>query len=223
MNRLAEDHQGVQLDIGLAKVDADIDAESNAEDDHAGSKKLGSDNLTEHVVETVLQPEEVLPATKAHGVQIWTEIRPSLRAIEDMMSFRVKKKVGSEKNEQRVGNGQPLPPIEEARPVKGASEEDSEEEFYDLERSESDTIQEVPAADNVNASAKAADADGVPPDSLLPCKEELECLVQGGVPMALRGEVGYNIRSSFCTLNAYVQSVSFICFHDNSFGKPLLV
>ena len=65
------------------------------------------------------------------------------------MSFRVKRKVSSVKNKQNFGMEKPLPRIEEARPAKGASEEDSEEEFYDLERSESDTIQEVPVADNV--------------------------------------------------------------------------
>ncbi|KAL6536083.1 hypothetical protein OROHE_012927 [Orobanche hederae] len=40
-----------------------------------------------------------------------------------------------------------LPVLEEARPGKGTSEEDSEEEFYDLERSESDPSQEILSAD----------------------------------------------------------------------------
>ncbi|KAK6136208.1 hypothetical protein DH2020_030040 [Rehmannia glutinosa] len=122
-----------------------------------------------------------LPSTteaKVHQVQLWTEIRPSLRAVEDMMSSRVQKKVSLVKNESGVKKQ--LPPIEEARPGKGASEDDSEEEFYDLERSESDPIHDILLT------------DGIPildMESLPPWKQELECLVQGGVPMALRGEL----------------------------------
>ncbi|KAK6156390.1 hypothetical protein DH2020_010638 [Rehmannia glutinosa] len=115
---------------------------------------------------------------KVHQVQLWTEIRPSLRAVEDMMSSRVQKKVSLVKNESGVKKQ--LPPIEEARPGKGASEDDSEEEFYDLERSESDPIHDILLT------------DGIPildMESLPPWKQELECLVQGGVPMALRGEL----------------------------------
>lgn len=77
--------------------------------------------------------------------------------------------------------GKQLPPIEEARTVKGASEDDSDEEFYDLERTESDTTQELVSSTESFSSPAL--------ESLPPWKEELECLVQGGVPMALRGEV----------------------------------
>ncbi|KAL6551284.1 hypothetical protein OROMI_021772 [Orobanche minor] len=75
--------------------------------------------------------------TKVHQIQIWAEIRPSLRGVEDMMSSRVEKRVGLSKNEPHPDPGvrKQLHVLEEARPGK-----------------------------------------------------ELECLVQGGVPMALRGE-----------------------------------
>lgn len=119
---------------------------------------------------------------KVHRIQTWTEIRSSLLAIEDLMSSRVKKKVSLNKTDSDLAAEKPLQSIDETRPGKGASEEDSEEEFYDLERSESDAVQQVPSVDGIAASAKHS-------ESLPPWKEELECLVRGGVPMALRGEV----------------------------------
>lgn len=133
--------------------------------------------------------EEFAPSTetKTHRVQIWTHIRPSLSAIEDMMSYRVKKKINFVHNEQDSGKGEFVPPIEEARPTKPGSEEDSEEEFYDVERS--DPVQDVPSSDSVSAPATGAAGDMAPPEPSFPGKEELECLVQGGVPMALRGEL----------------------------------
>ncbi|KAL6586517.1 hypothetical protein OROMI_001505 [Orobanche minor] len=122
--------------------------------------------------------------TKVHQIQIWAEIRPSLRGVEDMMSSRVEKRVSLSKNEPHPDPGvrKQLPVLEEARPGKGTSEEDSEEEFYDLERSESDPSQEILSADGIpNLDTHL--------ESLPPLKQELECLVQGGVPMALRGEL----------------------------------
>ncbi|GER42544.1 Ypt/Rab-GAP domain of gyp1p superfamily protein [Striga asiatica] len=117
--------------------------------------------------------------SKVHQFQIWTEIRPSLRAIEDMMNSRVKKRVTMSRNEDR----KQLSSIEEARPGKGASEEDSEEEFFDLERSESDLVQEILTTDGIIPTLYTQ------LESTPPWKQELECLVQGGVPMALRGEL----------------------------------
>lgn len=143
------------------------------------------DNLSEENKEAPLATE-----TDVRQVQLWAEIRPSLRAIEDMMSSRVKK-VNSIKNEPVSGTRKKLSPIEEARPGKGASEEDSDEEFYDLERSESDPNLETLSADALPALDTAVDGHTTHSESLPPWKEELEILVQGGVPMALRGEVGY--------------------------------
>ncbi|CAN4125615.1 unnamed protein product [Withania somnifera] len=126
---------------------------------------------------------------KNFQAQIWTEIRPSLRAVADMMSTRVKKKVNLAKKELDSGSRKHLPAIEESRPTKGLSEEDSEDEFYDMERSESlekselGSIQDIPLNDTVNHLVYASQ------ESLPSWKEELECLVQGGVPMALRGEL----------------------------------
>lgn len=99
--------------------------------------------------------------------QIWTEIRPSLRAIEELMSVRVKEKKDDSSNCER-----------EALKLKSSKrvyENDSEDEFYDVERSNP-----VQGDSSVDATSQA---------SACPWKEELELLVRGGAPMALRGEV----------------------------------
>lgn len=147
-------------------------------------QKLGSDDSNENVTE---KESQGVAETKTHRIQIWTEIRTSLHAIEEMMSARVKKRRDSSKNEKETGLGKHHAPVEEARSLKGASEEDSEDEFYDVERS--DPVQDVPSSDSSNASATASAGDVVPLETSFPWKEELECLVRGGVPMALRGEL----------------------------------
>ncbi|KAJ9545596.1 hypothetical protein OSB04_025303 [Centaurea solstitialis] len=123
------------------------------------------------------QKEKVPPTRQA---QIWAHIRPSLRAIEDMMSTRVRKKIGVAKTEKDLVAEKPA--YEDARPEKTGIEEDSEEEFYDVERSESDPTADIPSSNGV-------DTQTAPPESSSPWKDELDCLVQGGVPMALRGEL----------------------------------
>ncbi|PIN16725.1 Ypt/Rab GTPase activating protein [Handroanthus impetiginosus] len=155
---------------------SDDSLENRAEADDSNGKKP---NLSEENKGVPSSTE-----TSVHQVQIWADVRPSLCAIEDMMSSRVKKRVHLIKNKQDFSAIKQLPPIEEGKPGKGAAEEDSEEEFYDLERLESDPIQDVLSKDGVPASGMATH-----PESLPPWKEELECLVQGGVPMALRGEL----------------------------------
>ncbi|KAK8496749.1 hypothetical protein V6N12_005784 [Hibiscus sabdariffa] len=67
----------------------------------------------------------------------------------------------------------------------GASEEDSDDEFYDAERS--DSVQDSPTSGS-GSTRTGGGADAAPTESLFPWKEELEVFVRGGVPMALRGE-----------------------------------
>ncbi|KAL0303074.1 UNVERIFIED_CONTAM: TBC1 domain family member 9B [Sesamum radiatum] len=170
-NGLSDKINAIKSNAASTNVTADDSSKNDAEADDTNGDSLSEEN------------KEVPSAaeTKVHCAQIWTDIRPSLRAIEDMMSFRVKKKDNLIKNELR----KQLSSIEEARPGKGASEDDSEEEFYDLERSESDPIQDILGTDGIpSLDTEAAGHESVPP-----WKEELECLVQGGVPMALRGEL----------------------------------
>ncbi|CAD5166659.1 unnamed protein product [Musa acuminata subsp. malaccensis] len=119
---------------------------------------------------------------KTHKISIWSHIRSSLSAIEQMMSHRVKKRRPSRDGEE-AGNGRSYHALDEEesrgvhKPVRGAPEEESEEEFYDVERPE--LVQEA-------SSSSDLALNDVP---CFPWKEELESLVRGGVPMALRGEL----------------------------------
>ncbi|PPD90012.1 hypothetical protein GOBAR_DD13052 [Gossypium barbadense] len=161
------------------------EVQNGAEGDDLCEKKSGLDSVSENDTEKEKIQSE--PEKRVHRIQIWTEIRPSLRAIEDLMSIRVKKKDNLSKDERETGQGKPLAPTEDARVSKGASEEDSEDEFYDAERS--DPVQDSPTSDSGSTTTSAAAADAAPIESLFPWKEELEVLVRGGVPMALRGEL----------------------------------
>ncbi|CAL9040706.1 unnamed protein product [Musa banksii] len=119
---------------------------------------------------------------KTHKISIWSHIRSSLSSIEQMMSYRVKKRRPSRDGEE-AGNGRSYHALDEEesrgvhKPVRGAPEEESEEEFYDVERPE--LVQEA-------SSSSDLALNDVP---CFPWKEELESLVRGGVPMALRGEL----------------------------------
>ncbi|KAJ0808544.1 putative spermidine synthase [Helianthus annuus] len=128
----------------------------------------GSSDKTQEGDDGLKEPEAQKDeaSSKIHRAQIWAQIRPSLRAIEDMMNARVKKKISTTKTEKITG-----------------AEDDSEDEFYDLERSESDPIPEVLPTDGVSVPTDGS------LESSIPWKQELEFLVQGGVPMAVRGEL----------------------------------
>ncbi|KAI7741849.1 hypothetical protein M8C21_011265 [Ambrosia artemisiifolia] len=110
--------------------------------------------------------EEPSPLPEA---QIWSQIRPSLRVIEDMMNARVRKKTDlAETETHHEAENQSL--YQDARPAKASIEEELEEEYYDLERSESDLTQNVPSSDGLNNPIASI-------ESSVPWKEELECLL----------------------------------------------
>ncbi|OVA09945.1 Rab-GTPase-TBC domain [Macleaya cordata] len=140
------------------------------EDESSSGARSGSDGSTANVPESEEAPEA--RNAKTHKIQIWTQIRSSLGIIEQMMSIRVTKSKKILKNEQDARSGNHL----------SMTEEDSEDEFYDVERSE-------PNQDATLSDSTSVSSDGVSPESFVPWKEELECLVRGGVPMALRGEL----------------------------------
>ncbi|KAI3905871.1 hypothetical protein MKW92_028173 [Papaver armeniacum] len=146
------------------------------EDDSNETNSVSDGSINEEVAEETKADTETETDKKSHVVQIWSQIRPSLGAIEHMMSLRVKKRNNLSKGE----SGNHLASIEEGKSSKESSGEDSDDEFYDVERS--DPVQDASSADNTSAPGAGNDAD-------FPWKEELECLVQGGVPMALRGEL----------------------------------
>ncbi|KAI4384016.1 hypothetical protein MLD38_009788 [Melastoma candidum] len=134
-----------------------------------------------HVKDGNKEESAVEKEPRVHRIQIWTEIRPSLQRIEEMMSTRVKKQSGTSKNEKLV---------EEHGYPKAAVGEDSEDEFYDVEKSESsEQTHDTTVHDSANTQTPEGTTEAFPLESLFPWKEELEVMVRGGVPMALRGEL----------------------------------
>jgi hypothetical protein len=109
-------------------------------------------------------------------IEIWTPIRLSLSNIKQMMSLRVEKKQQAA-DEQHTKDGTQSVKVEQ-----GKLSEDSDDEFYDVDKV--DPAQEVHSGDAVNTDvgSRSQEEDYI-------SKEELECLVHGGLPMALRGEV----------------------------------
>lgn len=111
-------------------------------------------------------------------VQNWVPIRPSLSHIEDMMSYRAKKRK-SMIDECITTDHNHLPLIMEESHSGEELEQAYEEEHYDSKR---DASRHAP-------KEGSASINGVCAEPLFPWKEELEFLVHGGVPRDLRGEV----------------------------------
>ncbi|CAL0316281.1 unnamed protein product [Lupinus luteus] len=193
-SEFATDRLGVEEDETVLRAqalehEADAGTEKAVDGDELGTQKPGSDTTAEND-----SPKE---ETEVDRVLLWTEIRPSLRTIEDMMSIRVKKKTASMKtignkkgmlkDEQIVGDGKSLSHTDGAKSRKEGFVEDSDDEFYEVERS--DPSPDTPTVDGTSASANGISADTGTLEASFPWKEELEVLVRGGVPMALRGEL----------------------------------
>ncbi|KAK4798665.1 hypothetical protein SAY86_030991 [Trapa natans] len=182
INTLASDgHQSNSLD-DTAEKEASDSSKVGVEVDERRNKIPDSEDLARNAagMKFPIQKEK-----RVHRIQIWTEVRPSLRAIEDVMSVRVKKRNNILKPKLPAECGKLIPPIEGARSPKGASDEDSEDEFYDVEKSESSDA----SSDGFNANIQESVIDSATPELSVPWKEELQVLVRGGVPMALRGEL----------------------------------
>ncbi|KAJ4832007.1 hypothetical protein Tsubulata_026000 [Turnera subulata] len=185
-NGLPLERDGQQLDHEEAEHATSNGGVNGVIEDAVSDGKTDSDALPEILTEN--EDKQSVPDKKPHRIQIWTEIRPSLQVIEDMMSIRVKKKGNQSHEQQETKRERSAPQNEDTKSLRGATEEDSEDEFYDVERSE--PMQDVAPTDNVNSVASVNSAsDNPPPQSSFPWKEELEVLVRGGVPMALRGEL----------------------------------
>ena len=139
----------------------------------------------------------------AQGLHSWKPIRSSLGNIEQMMGLRVEKKHSSAVRLQPEESTH-LVTVEEAK-VSG----DSDDEFYDADKV--DPSQEVHSGDSVNA-----EIGNMSQEETYSLKEQLECLVHGGLPMALRGEVlpvsyGFsNYVSNFRFTRLIQQSLAFV-------------
>ncbi|XP_020591844.1 uncharacterized protein LOC110032524 isoform X2 [Phalaenopsis equestris] len=157
-----------------------IDAATGLDEDrdHIGNKIIDGGK------ETAERKEPVETEERAHKIKIWSHIRPSLAAIEQLMSHRVEKKTYLTSDKGDAGRAASrADPSEPPKPL-----EDSEDEFYDLERS--DVNQEV-SSDYCSGADSSFNMDNLAavlePSTLW--KEELEFLVRGGLPMSLRGEI----------------------------------
>ncbi|KAK2459167.1 Ypt/Rab-GAP domain of gyp1p superfamily protein [Trifolium repens] len=179
-----------------AGKEADASSQNGVDGHQASGDASGNaDSPTENGSQQEELPTPV--ETRIHRVQLWSTIRSSLHIIEDMMRTRVKKKTASvkdERNKKGVSKDEQITETEkslshsdDAKSPKGACEEDSDEEFYDVERS--DPSPDTPLVDGLSTSANGIAADAAPLEDSAPWKEELEVLVRGGVPMALRGEL----------------------------------
>ncbi|XP_015942296.1 uncharacterized protein LOC107467659 [Arachis duranensis] len=183
---LAADEDGA-FGAKATEKESDVSSEKDGDGNESSTQKPGSDDAAENGSQKEGLPE--CESTKVHKVQLWTEIRPSLRTIEDMMRIRVKKKtvpIKDERNKKGVPKDESQSHTDDSKSVKGACEEDSDEEFYDVERS--DPSSDAPPVDGTTS----APSNGIAADAAsleAPWKEELEVLVRGGVPMALRGEL----------------------------------
>lgn len=203
VNRISSEKDNKELHNESTEQEIINGLEKDIEGDDSSGEKGFSDDSPENVAEK--EERQSTANKKTHRIQTWTEIRPSLRSIEDMMRLRVKKKVNQSKHQQENKREKTVPPFEDAKSPKGASEEDSEDEFYDVERSE--PIQDAPSNDSPSTPATATAAtDAVSLESSCPWKEELEVLVRGGLPMALRGEV------HLCSFFSLFHELKFICW-----------
>lgn len=153
----------------------------SSEGDDSSSKKSFSDcSTTNNSAKELHHSDE----RKTCKVQHWAEIRPSLSAIGEILSSRVKKGKNM-KGEKIHGSDDHLPSIEELEPVEGTSEEDIQGEVCTNE-----------TLDGGNGSRAENDLmDQNFPELYSPWKE-LESLVQGGVPKDLRGEVKFMLSIS---------------------------
>ncbi|KGN58921.1 ecotropic viral integration site 5 protein homolog isoform X2 [Cucumis sativus] len=165
---------------------------SSTGDDSTGSNSESVDTTDSSPTKLLEYPIEI----QKRVVETWCQIRPSLNAIEIMMSSRVKKKIM--KDEKTINGGDHLPPLEEAETLDGTSVANSEEDEAcisgSLTRSTSATGAESRMGECMSNSVKPSKRDGVVAervshDQLFTWQEELECLVRGGLPKDLRGEV----------------------------------
>lgn len=134
------------------------------EGDVSSSNKSVFDGSTESD-----QQKEILLA-KAAKVRKWARIRLSLSAIENNLSFRIKDR--NRRKDDQIGRNH-LPSFEK---------DFEEEPSFNM-------ISDYVEIESLKANA---DANGTSIEPFFPWKE-LECLVRGGLPKALRGEVlSYN-------------------------------
>ncbi|XP_044981952.1 TBC domain-containing protein C215.01 isoform X4 [Hordeum vulgare subsp. vulgare] len=114
-------------------------------------------------------------------VESWRRVRASLSIIEKMMSSRVVKR-NDTANAISEKVATQLASIEEDRAVEEPHAENPAEESYDAEKVDR-------SQDGAPGDSTSVTLEGHNGGSYFPWREELESLVRGGVPIALRGEM----------------------------------
>lgn len=166
-----DDKEELQADVIDQVFDTTLERIDEKDDP---SRKPASNVLSKIHLDKKFQSSKYLKVDK---VKKWSNTRPALRAIENTMSFRVKKPKRMEVAQPISSNGE-LPRVGVARPSTGIYEVGVEPEL---------DVDEV-SRENVKSSAQDKSASQrLKPH--FPWEEELESLVLGGVPKKLRGEV----------------------------------
>ena len=190
-------------------------------DSNGGSEEMedGNSGNLEKLVELFLD-KGLLDQLKPIKVESQRRVRAALSIIEKMMSSRVVKRDDCA-NDIHGKVATQLASIEEEERTAEVSHE-------------GDPAEAVPhVADNVELGQETPDAstgtalEGGKHGSYFPWKEELESLVRGGVPMALRGEVQPQTRFSISHLSGFrVRFNAFMltyCWFPCRYGKLLWV
>ncbi|CAL4922117.1 unnamed protein product [Urochloa decumbens] len=176
-NRSSEAAKGSE-DLKEVNVDSE-----ELKDLNGGSEDLedsNNDNL-EKLVELFLD-KGLLDELKPIKVESQRRVRAALSIIEKMMSSRVVKRDNGAKNNHRKDAAQ-LASIEEEGMTAEVSHEGDPAESVSCVAENEELGQETPG--DSTGTALEGGEDG----SYFPWREELESLVRGGVPMALRGEI----------------------------------
>ncbi|PAN50239.1 hypothetical protein PAHAL_9G507200 [Panicum hallii] len=164
----------------LKEVNGDME---ELRDSNGGSKKLedGNSGNLEKLVELFLD-KGLLDELKPIKVESQRRVRAALSIIEKMMSSRVVKRDDCA-NDIRGKVAIQLASIEEEGRTAEVSHEGDPAEAVPHVAENVELGQETP--DDSTGTALEGGEDG----SYFPWKEELESLVRGGVPMALRGQI----------------------------------
>uniref|UniRef100_A0A0E0CZ05 Rab-GAP TBC domain-containing protein n=1 Tax=Oryza meridionalis TaxID=40149 RepID=A0A0E0CZ05_9ORYZ len=152
-------------------------------DSHGVLEGLGeANNDNSEKLEELFLDKGLLDELKPIRVESGKRVRASIRIIEKMMSSRVGK-IRNTANDM-CGNGEAqLASIEEEERAADKSCRGDPAE----ESSNPDKVEQ--AQDREQGDSASAALEGGNGESYFPWREELESLVRGGVPMALRGEM----------------------------------
>ncbi|KAG8096457.1 hypothetical protein GUJ93_ZPchr0013g34091 [Zizania palustris] len=143
-----------------------------------GLGQVNNDSLKK--LEELFLDKGLLDELKPIRVESEKRVRASISIIEKMMSSRIVK-IHNTTNEMH-GNGVALASIEEERTADMSCRGDQADRSSDPEKVEQ-------AHDEEPSDSTSATLEGGNGESYFPWREELESLVRGGVPMALRGEM----------------------------------